>query len=126
MGAVSFIALIQNFLTAPLAFIQEEQQPGMPLRFDHGKLSFRVLRTYCNTVESMPAFGFALLLAIVAGVSASWVNGLALLYLASRLAFWAVYYSGIGKVAGGPRTLAFVVGLAANAVLVIMALWALL
>jgi len=56
------VTLIQNDLTAPLAFVKEEQFPGMP-----------------------------------------------------------IYYSGIGIVAGGPRTMAFLVGLIANFVLAIMA-----
>ena len=106
--------LIQSFLTAPLAFLKEEQSPGMPLRGDHGLLSFRVLRTYSNSVENLPCFGLSLLLAIFVGASASPVNWLAGIHVAFRLAFWAVYYGGIGKVAGGPRTLCYVGGLLSN------------
>jgi len=119
---VALITLIQNVLTAPLAFVSEEQVPGMPLRFDHSKLSFRVLRTYSNSAEGLPAFGFSVLIGIVAGASAFWVNTLAIVFLMSRLAFWAIYYSGVGKVAGGPRTMSFVVGLVSNTMLVIFAL----
>lgn len=125
LGVVSLVTLLQNGLTAPLAFVTEEQVPGMPLRFDHSKLSFRASRTFSNSAESLPAFGFALLVAIAAGGSAPWVNGLALLFLVARLAFWAIYYSGIGKTAGGPRTLAYVTGLASNIGLACLALWAL-
>ena len=114
--------LIQNFLTGPLAFLKEEQAPGMPLRGDHQRLSFRVLRTYSNSVESLPAFGFAVLLAILAGGSPMTINGLAVLHVAFRLAFWAVYYAGIGKVAGGPRTLCYVGGSLSNLALAVIAL----
>lgn len=126
LAVLCLVALIQSFLSAPLAFIKEEQTPGAPLNFDHSKLSFRVLRTYGNTVENLPAFGFSLIVAIIGGASPWAVNGLAALYLAFRLVFWVVYYSGIGKVAGGPRTLAYVGGLLANMSLAALAIYALL
>lgn len=125
LAALSLTVLIQNFASAPLAFISEEQVPGMPLQFDHSKLSFRVLRTYSNSTESFPAFGWALLAAIVAGASPILVNWAAGIFFVARMAFWAIYYSGIGKTAGGPRTMAFVVGLLANIALAGSAIWAL-
>ena len=117
--------MIQAFLTAPLGFLKEEQAPGMPLQGDHDMLSFRVLRTYANSVENLPAFGFSLLLAILVGVGATAVNALAAIHVASRLAFWAVYYSGVGKVAGGPRTMTYVGGALSNLVLAGMVLYTL-
>ena len=118
--------VMQAFLTAPLAFAKQEQAPGMPLEGDHRMLSFRVLRTHANSAESLPPFGFALLLAILAGVGAAAVNGLAAVHVASRLAFWFLYYSGIGRVAGGPRTLAFVGGALSNLAIAGLAIVALL
>jgi uncharacterized MAPEG superfamily protein len=53
------------------------------------------------------------------------VNGLAVLYFVFRMAFWAIYYSGVGKVAGGLRTLAFVGGVVANLGIAGAAIWAL-
>jgi uncharacterized MAPEG superfamily protein len=126
LGLLALLALVQSFLCAPLSFVHEEQVPGMPLRHDHSKLSFRALRTYSNTVENLPAFTCALLVAIAAGVSPELVNWLAGIYLAFRLAFWAVYYAGIGREAGGPRTLCYVGGLLANIVLACAAVWALI
>ncbi|MEO9943886.1 MAG: MAPEG family protein [Paraglaciecola sp.] len=124
LAIISLITLIQNFLTAPLSFIKEEQEPGMPLRFDHTKLSFRALRTYHNSAETLPALGFSLLAAVIFGANPFWVNILTGVYLFFRLSFWFVYYSGIGKVAGGPRTWAFVGGLLSNIALVVMAIYA--
>lgn len=126
LAGLSLITLVQNFATAPLAYVKEEQVPGMPVRFDHSKLSFRVIRTYSNSAESFPAFGWALFVAIVAGGSPTLVNWLAGVYFAFRLVFWALYYSGVGKPAGGPRTLAFVGGLLANIGLACLAIWNLL
>jgi uncharacterized MAPEG superfamily protein len=59
----------------------------------------------------------ALAAAVAGGVSPDPVIWLALIYLGFRLIYWAVYYSGIGKVAGDPRTLAHVGGLLTNIVL---------
>lgn len=117
LGILVLTQLVQSFLTAPLAYASGEQVPGMPLRHGFSKFSFRSVRTYQNTTENTPAFALAVLVAIVLGVPASLTNGLSWLYLSFRLAFWAVYYAGIGKQAGGPRTLAYVGGLLTNIVL---------
>lgn len=126
LAGLALSHLVQSALIAPLAFVREEQSPGMPLRYDHSALGFRVSRTYSNSAETFPAFGWALLAAIVAGVAPAWVNGLAVGFFTFRMVFWAVYYGGIGKAAGGPRTLAFVGGMLCNTVLAVMAVWALL
>lgn len=126
LAILCLAVLVQNFLTAPLAYGKGQQSPGMPPSGDHGFLSFRVIRTYQNSVESLPAFGFTLLVAILLGVSASLLNWLAAIHVAFRLAFWAVYYSGAGKVAGGPRTLCFVGGLSANIIIAVACLYVLL
>ena len=126
LGALCLINLVQSFLTAPFSFVNGEQSPGMPLRGDHRLFSFRVLRTYSNSVESVPTFGFTLVLAILVGVGTALTNWIAVIYLACRIAFWVLYYGGYGKTAGGPRTMSFVVGLLANIALVIAAMISLL
>jgi uncharacterized MAPEG superfamily protein len=125
LAVLSLVALIQSFMNAPLAFGSEKQMPGMPLQHDHTQLSFRALRTYANTVENLPAFGFALLMAVAAGASPWIVNLLAGLHLAFRLAFWAIYYSGVGKVTGGPRTMVYVGGAFINIWIAGMAIFSL-
>ncbi len=117
--------LLQALLSAPFAFLKEEQAPGMPLRGDHTLLSFRVLRTHLNSVENLPVFGFSLLVAIAAGVGPGPVNWIVAIHVTSRLAFWGVYYAGVGAVAGGPRTITFIGGALSNLVLICMALYAL-
>lgn len=126
LAGLALVNLIQSFLIAPLSFISEEQAPGMPLQHDHSRLSFRVQRTYGNSTETLPAFGWALFVAIIAGTLPVLVNGLAIGYFVFRLLFWWIYYAGIGKVAGGPRTLSFVGGVLCNSALAIAAIWTLL
>ncbi|MFC3192875.1 MAPEG family protein [Marinicella sediminis] len=120
LALLCLMVVIQSLLSAPLAFLRNEQAPGMPLQGDHSLLSFRVLRTHANSAESLAPFGLTLLLAISVNASVQWVNGLAMAHVAFRLLFWLIYYSGIGKVAGGPRTLSFVGGLSCNLILIIM------
>lgn len=125
LAALILCILIQSLLTAPLAFIRNEQSPGMPLRGDHTQLSFRALRTYQNSVENLPAFGLALALAILLGVKPALVNWAACLYVGFRMLFWALYYSGAGRHAGGPRSMSYVGGLICNGVLVVAGLFTL-
>lgn len=84
------------------------------------------MRTSANSTDMFPAFGWALLVAIIAGAAPLLVNWLAGIYFVFRVVFWVVYYSGIEKVAGGARTLSHVGGLLANIVLAAAAIHALL
>jgi len=122
LAILCLIILIQNVMTAVFAFASGDQVPGLNTRFDHTKFSFRILRTYYNSVENFPAFGWALLVAVIAGVAPVSVNWLAITHLAFRLAFWGVYYGGIGKVGGGLRSFCYIGGLIANFSLVILTL----
>lgn len=125
LAILCLAVLIQGVLTAPLAFAKEEETPGIPLQGSHDQLSFRVVRTYQNSVENLPAFVAVLFLAIIAGVDATWVNWLAGIHVAARLLFWTAYYSGTGKIAGGPRTMTYVLGWLTNTILAGMVLYAL-
>ena len=129
LAALAFLILsiiAQSFLAGALALGPKKQMAGMPLRGDQSDFSFRVMRTYANSVENLPAFSAALFLAIVIGVSAAVVNVLALAHLCARLGYWAIYYSGIGKAGTGPRTIIYVIGLAINLILAGLAAWALI
>lgn len=117
--------LVQALLAGVLGLGKSEEVPGMPLRGDHSKLSFRVLRTYGNSTENFSVMIATTLLAIAAGVSPTLVNWLVGLHVAIRLAYWAVYYGGIGKVGGGPRTIAYVAAFGMNVILALLAAYAL-
>lgn len=119
LSLLCLMVLLQNLLTAPFAFLKQQQSPGMPLKGDHSLFSFRVLRTHANSVESLGPFGLIVIVAVLVGIHASLINWLASLHVILRLGFWLVYYSGKGKVAGGPRTICFVGGLLANFIIVI-------
>jgi len=125
LAVLCILTLIQSLITAT-AFGDGEQAPGVPLTGGHQLKSFRVVRAYANTTENLPAFGFALVVAILAGANPTLVNWAAIVFLAFRIAFSLIYYAGVGVVAGGPRTMCYVGGLATNFVLAITAVYALL
>lgn len=124
IGVLILAVLIQSVLQAPLAFAKEQQAPGAPLKGSHKDFSFRVVRTFLNSIENLPMILGATVLAILMGVRPTWVNGLIVLHVFFRLTFWGVYYSGVGKVAGGPRTLSFIGGWFTNLILMGMTLYA--
>jgi len=125
LALLSLAILVQGVLTAPFAFAPGDEEPGMPLRGTHADLSFRVIRTYANSIENLPVFVATLLLAIIAGVDPIWVNWLAGLHVAARFLFWGVYYAGVGKIAGGPRTIGYLGGWITNTILVAMTIYSL-
>lgn len=118
--------LVQSFLAGVLGLAGGEETPGLPLKGDHGKFSFRTIRTYGNSTENLPAFATTLLLAVFAGVSVAIVNWLAAIHVAIRLVYWAVYYNGAGKAGGGLRTIVYVLGLVTNIILAAFTAYALL
>lgn len=124
VAILSMVVLVQGFLAGALGLAQSDEVPGRPLKGDHPDKSFRILRTYANSTENMPAFIAALLVAIIAGASVLAVNILAAVHLAARLAYWLIYYAGWGKPGGGPRTIAYVLGLFANIGLAVLAAYA--
>ena len=113
------IVLAQGFLAGVLGLGGGEETAGMPLKGDHSKRSFRILRTYQNSTENFSVMIATTILAILAGVSAALVNWLVGLHVLIRLAYWAVYYSGIGKIAGGARTITYVAAFFMNIILAV-------
>lgn len=113
------MVLIQGFLAGILGLAGGEEIAGLPLKGDHTKRSFRVLRTYHNSTENFSVMIATTILAILAGVSVVLVNWLVCLHVLIRLAYWAVYYSGVGEVAGGVRTITYVAAFFMNVILAI-------
>ena len=118
--------LVQSFIAGAIGLGKSAEVPGIPLKGNHADFSFRTLRTFHNSIENLPVFIATLGIAIIAGAPVAWVNGLASLYVVLRLIYWAVYYSGIGKVEAGPRTIVFVLGFFTNVAIAIVGLIAML
>ncbi len=124
LACLCLIVLIQSLLAGVVGFGQSAEVPGMPLKGSHSEMSFRILRTYANSTENLSVMVATAFLAILAGANANWVNGLVILHVLFRTAYWAVYYSGVGAVTNGPRTITYVLGWLMNIILAIMTIFA--
>lgn len=120
------VVLVQSFLAGVLGFGKGEEVPGLPLKGSHDQASFRILRTYANSTENFSVFVATTFLAILAGVGVMAVNWLVGLHVFLRIVYWVVYYSGVGKVAGGPRTITYVAAFVMNLILAVLAFYAML
>lgn len=118
--------LIQSFLAGVLGFANGKEVPGLPLKGTHADKSFRVLRTYANSTENFSVLVATMIIAILAGASPVVVNWLVGLHVVLRTVYWAVYYSGVGKAAGGPRTITYVAAFVINVILAGVAAYAML
>lgn len=120
------VILIQSFLAGVLGLGKSEEVPGLPLKGTHSDASFRILRTYANSTENFSVFVTTTFLAILAGVGVMAVNWLVGLHVVLRIVYWVVYYSGVGKVAGGPRTITYVAAFLMNVILAVLTAYAIL
>lgn len=120
------VVLVQSFLAGALGLGKGDEVPGVPLKGTHGDASFRILRTYANSIENFSVFAATAFLAILAGVGVAAVNWLVGLHVVLRIVYWAIYYRGIGKVAGGPRTITYVAAFLMNLILAVLTAYAMI
>ena len=125
VAVLCLAVLVQGLLAGVIGLGRSDEEPGKPLKGNHADFTFRTLRTYANSVENLPAFAITVMLAIAAGAAASVVNWLVAIHVGLRLVYWLIYYAGTGKVANGPRTIVYAMGLFANIVLAVVTLAAL-
>lgn len=96
--------------------------PGATPEQDYADKAYRLNRAYLNGTETLPAFLTVTVAAMLAGASPFWVNLLASLVLATRVAMLIVHIRGIGKPHSGPRSVFYVLGWACMVGLAIMSL----
>lgn len=96
--------------------------PGQSQGVDFSDPSYRLDRTYMNSVETLTLFVALVFAAIIAGANPFWVNSLASLGLLLRIAQNYVFIRGIGKPYNGLRTRLATVSAIVNAGLFILVL----
>jgi uncharacterized MAPEG superfamily protein len=84
--------------------------PGEVPRADYRDATYRTTRAYQNAIELTGMFTAVVLAAILAGASPAWVNGLASVFLISRLVLAVVHIMGMGRPNMGLRSVVFLVG----------------
>ncbi len=105
MGTVGGLLLLQ-IVVLDVAGIRAGHRPGMPVEADPARFLFRASRAHANTNESIAAFMLLATFGILVGASPRWLNGLAAVYVAARVAHMLCYYAGVQLL----RSAAFSVG----------------
>jgi uncharacterized MAPEG superfamily protein len=126
LGLLTLAQTAQGFLAGLIKNGMEKQPPGMALEGGYADFGWRVARTYMNGVENYAAIVGAALLAMIAGANPALVAWLVWIIVGLRLAYWPIYYAGIGAHGGGIRSVVFVASVVANVVLAAVAVLALL
>ena len=107
LALYGMLALILNPV-AGLTRARAGLEPGEMPSPDYNNRSYRVCRSYQNTVEMAGVFAVVVSAAIFAGVSPSLVNWLASLSLLFRVVMIYVHIQGVGAPENGARTIIFV------------------
>ena len=124
LASVALFALIALFLN-PLVGIMREKAglaPGEMPRADYRDRTYRIARSYQNTVEMTGVFGTVVAVAVLSGAAPFWVNLFASVALLARIAMIYVHIQGIGMPERGPRTMLFVLGWLMMLLIALMAL----
>lgn len=108
MGATGALLLVQ-LLVLDFAGIAARHRPGAPIEPDPATFIFRAYRAHANTNESIAAFILLALLGMLSGAAPGWLNAMAWVYVAARLAHMLCYYADIRR----PRSASFAVSIAA-------------
>lgn len=91
LGAMCALLILQ-LLLADVVGILKKHTPGMPIDGGHDDFMFRSTRVAANTNETFAAFVGSLVFCLLVSANASWVNNLAMLYLAGRIGHMVCYY----------------------------------
>ncbi|MBI5718820.1 MAG: MAPEG family protein [Burkholderiales bacterium] len=109
MLSLAGVLLVVQLIVADLAAIRSKHKAGYPIAADSTRFLFRSARAHINTNESIAAFALLGFVGVLLNASPAWLNGLAVLWLASRLAHMGFYYANWKPL----RSLAFAVSLVA-------------
>lgn len=125
MGVLALAVLVQSFIAGYQKNVIAGHPPGREPDCDYDDRTFRISRTFHNSLENLSVFVLTAILAMIAGADPTIVNGLIVAHVVLRLLFWFFYYTQFGKFGGGPRTFTYLGGWFANFALAIVAIYAL-
>lgn len=91
--ALAGLLLVVQLIIADLTAIRSKHKAGFPIAADSSRFLFRAARAHINTNESIAAFALFGLAGVLVGANPSWLNGLSVLWLTSRVAHMAFYYT---------------------------------
>jgi len=122
-AAVSLAVLILlQFLVVDIAGMRSGKVPGMPVTGGHDSFEFRATRAHANTNESLGLYLLSFFAALLLGTDPRWTAITAWAYTAARAAHMTCYYADWRMA----RSIAFALGLLAQAGLLLLCILALL
>jgi len=106
LAAVALYAVMAQVLNAATGMRKGKLKmvPGAHHAPDFSNPSYRLDRTYMNSIETMVFYTALVLTAVMAGADPTWVNVLAVVGFLLRAAANILYLRGIGGHYGGVRT----------------------
>ena len=116
------ILILQSFVGAFFRNAVEQHVAGAAIPADHASATYRMVRSFENSLENIALFLPVLALAIAAAVSPAWVWWVALLFTIGRLGHWEMYALNIPPL----RTVFFAIGFFATLALAVKTALALL
>lgn len=115
LSLLMIIVMLQSFVGAFFRNAIEKHQAGATIPADHGSATYRMVRSFENSLENIALFLPIVILAIAAAVSPAWVWWVVLLFTIGRLGHWAMYAMNIPPM----RTVFFALGFFATLALAV-------
>ncbi|MFT6288078.1 MAG: putative MAPEG superfamily protein [Halieaceae bacterium] len=126
MAFTGIFLILVTFITQwAVSAGSKASQPGaIPGKIDttlsHSSFVFRANRTFLNSVENLAAMLPTAFLAILVGANAFWTGTLIWVYAVARIVHMALYYTIATDVNPSPRSYFFILGVIANAALLVL------
>jgi len=126
-----WIILLTVFIQSMVASIAHRRQkhyvPGIvDDKLSHESFVFRSHRTLINSLENLVLMLGTLVVAMLAGVEASWVADTVWVYALARLVHMWLYYALATEKNPSPRSYFYIIGMLANLVLLVKLGWSVL
>ncbi len=120
VSVLVLMVMLQNITSASIrhSASQGTHVPGSLVEPDHADTSYRLARSFGNSLENFGAFIVTIALAIIFAVDPFWVNLSASVYVVARVGHWAAYAANRPPL----RSLCFAVGFFSNFALAVAVL----
>ncbi|MDP6969030.1 MAG: MAPEG family protein [Gammaproteobacteria bacterium] len=123
-----WVILLTVFIQSMVASIAHRRQkhyvPGIvDNKLSHESFVFRSHRTLINSLENLVLMLGTVVVAMLAGVEASWVAGTVWVYALARLVHMWLYYALATEKNPSPRSYFYIIGMLANLVLLVKLGW---
>ena len=90
-SAVLILIMVQSVVATIFRNAVEKYQAGEALPANHASITFRMVRSFENSLENVVIFAPVIAAAIAVSVSPTWIWWVAFLFLIGRIGHWVMY-----------------------------------